>query len=158
MAAITTAQLRSIANSVIVHYHGYTFLASSTARWAPHEKTVYYTDITSPADLETLLHELGHAVLGHQDFQQDVQLVRMEREAWTKAAEIAKQFGYHIDSDLAEDALDSYRQWLHARSRCPRCNATGVQNRQSLFICPICRTKWRANDARQCGLKRQQQK
>ena len=39
-----------------------------------------------------LLHELGHALSGHRDFDTDAKRLKMEREAWEKARELAKQY------------------------------------------------------------------
>jgi ribosomal protein L37AE/L43A len=126
------------------------FKKSDLAYWSPTFETVFYTD-----DDGKLLHELGHALLGHTDFVQDIELIHLERDAWEKARELAADYGVKISDDLVETALDDYRDWLHARSLCPTCNQTGLQRREDLiYYCLNCQAHWTANDARTCGLKR----
>lgn len=102
-----------------------------------------------------ILHELAHALLGHKDFTLDIELLSQEREAWDLTrTKLALQYGLSYDDSLAEDALDTYRHWLHARSLCPTCGATGLQTKTSTYVCINCRCSWRPNDARQCALRR----
>jgi hypothetical protein len=120
------------------------------AHWSSAEQTVYYGKNTAE-----LLHELGHALLDHKDFIQDIELLHIERDAWEKARQLAPQYKVKIDDDLIETALDGYRDWLHARSLCPRCHQTGLQDSQTLdYYCVNCNARWQVNDARSCGLKR----
>jgi ribosomal protein L37AE/L43A len=126
------------------------FRKSSVAHWSPTDRTISYTD-----DTATLLHELGHALLGHNDFVQDIELIHLERDAWEKALEVANEYGVKITDDTVEAAMDDYRDWLHARSLCPKCSQTGIQSRADLtYSCLNCDARWAANDARACGLKR----
>jgi len=126
------------------------FEKSNVAHWSPTDKTISYTD-----DSAKLLHELGHALLDHTDFVQDIELIHLERDAWEKARELASKYEVEITDDMIETALDDYRDWLHARSLCPKCGQTGVQSRDSLvYSCLNCNARWTANDARNCGLKR----
>lgn len=135
-------------------YPNIRFIPDSRARWSSSEQTIYYT-----LDQFQTLHELGHYLSGHSDFNQDIELLHIEREAWDRAAQIAPNYGLHISIDLIEDALDSYREWLHTRSLCPRCNQTGVQSSQDLsYTCPNCHCHWIANDGRSSGLRRYTQK
>ena len=128
----------------------FTFAKSDIARWSPDSRTVFYDD-----SVANLLHELGHAISQHTDFVQDVELLKLERDAWEIAREIAPKYGVKIRENDIETALDAYREWLHARSLCPRCGQTGLQRREDLtYFCLNCDAKWMANDARSCGLKR----
>lgn len=128
----------------------FTFASADSARWSPIEHKIYYGD-----SLSEMFHELGHASLSHKNFVQDIELLKMERDAWTKGLEIARKYERKISDDEVEDALDEYRDWLHARSLCPVCSQTGLQSRKTLvYECLNCGTKWTANDARKCGLKR----
>lgn len=101
-----------------------------------------------------LLHEFGHALLGHEAYAHDIELIRMERDAWNQAQELGAQYDIAIDEDLIEDALDTYRDWLHSRSLCPRCDATGVQTDSHTYQCVACSNVWRVNEARTCALRR----
>lgn len=130
------------------------FKEGSTFRWAPDEHTIHVAALKNSRDKATLLHELGHAMSGHSDFEHDIELLKMEREAWTKAQAVGPTYDVTIDEATVEDALDTYRDWLDARSRCPNCGQTGVQEQEAIYTCIICHVGWRVNDARQCGLKR----
>ena len=85
-----------------------------------------------------LLHELGHALSGHRDFDTDAKRLKMEREAWEKARELAGKYNVPFDEDLMENELDSYRDWLDHKSRCPKCHLTRYQTPDGVYHCPRC--------------------
>lgn len=85
-----------------------------------------------------LLHELGHATLGHRDYAVHIDRLRMESEAWERARELAEKYGVEFDDGLAQDELDTYRDWLHKKSRCPRCGLTRFQSPDGAYHCPLC--------------------
>lgn len=120
--------------------------------WSPTDKTVFYRSDTPDSPL--LLHELSHGILGHSDYQHDVELISMERAAWDNALRLADEYSTEITSDVVESNLDSYREWLHDRSTCPRCQATGTQTKPKLYKCVACGNSWRVNEARICALRR----
>ena len=131
-------------------YPMFEFVASDKARWSPTEQKIYYTN-----DSIQTLHELGHAVLGHSKYRQDIELLQIERAAWNKAKELALTYGINIDDDTIERALDTYRDWLHQRSKCPNCGQTGLQNIDTLdYRCPNCQHTWRATGGKSTRLKR----
>lgn len=106
-------------------------------------------------DHASLLHELAHAILDHKTYARDIELIELERDAWTHAqATLAPTYNIAIGTNQIEDALDTYRDWLHARSTCPNCQATGVQTERNAYKCLACLSKWRVNDARICALRR----
>lgn len=131
------------------------FSKSDEFRWSPSTQTVYVGALQNDNDLATLLHETGHALAKHTTYGQDIQLLKLEREAWDIARnQLAPLFNLRISDEIIEDALDSYREWLHARSICPRCHSTGVQQDEQHYRCLVCEAAWRVNDARNCQLKR----
>lgn len=85
-----------------------------------------------------LLHELSHAILGHKTFKLDVERLRMESEAWDKARELADRYKIKINEDLIQDELDTYRDWLHTRSKCKKCGLTCYQTKDGVYHCPRC--------------------
>lgn len=89
------------------------------------------------ADL-LLLHELGHALLKHRDFKADVERLKMEMEAWEKARELANRYDIRYDEDFAQEELDTYRDWLHQKSRCPKCGLTRFSASDGQYHCPRC--------------------
>ena len=85
-----------------------------------------------------LLHEVSHAVLKHRDFKTNIERLKMESEAWEKAKELANKYKIEVDEDFIQDELDTYRDWLHKKSRCPKCGLTRFQTPDGLYHCPRC--------------------
>lgn len=103
---------------------------------------------------ENLLHEVGHALLGHKDYDSDIELIAIERDAWEKAKDLADKLDISIEESHIEDSLDTYRDWLHNRSTCPNCASTGIEVKKNIYSCFNCHEKWRVNDGRICALRR----
>jgi len=150
MAATTTA-FNSLLQKLKSEHSDVSFESSDDFRWSSSLSTVYYKP---GKDVITLLHETAHAVLSHTSYEHDIGLIHLEREAWNKTLELGKQYGVAVDPEIVENALDTYRDWLHARSLCPLCKQNGVQTGENTYTCVICNQKWTVNDARSCGLKR----
>lgn len=126
--------------------------------WNPAEQTITY-DPDDPLFNARILHELGHAKLRHSVYETDIELLQIERDAWHHAKTVlASQFSLHIDSDIVEDDLDTYRDWLHSRSLCPHCKQNGIQSGSHEYTCLICQAKWNVNTAIGCALRRYVQK
>ncbi|HRN97393.1 MAG TPA: hypothetical protein PLZ58_03055 [Candidatus Saccharibacteria bacterium] len=143
----------SIISRFKLDFPSLSFKNGNSFAWSPSEKTVYYDEYGKDATC-LVLHETAHGLLGHTNYSKDIELIGMERQAWEKAAEIAKKYDVTIDEETVQSNLDSYRDWLHARSTCPNCTATGVQETKNTYTCLACGHKWRVNEARVCGLKR----
>jgi len=124
-----------------------------TFGWNHTACAIYYNPTAGGAEYY-LLHEFGHAVLQHSDFSHDIDLLKMERAAWEEAKKIGDSYGITIPEDAIEDALDTYRDWLHNRSACPTCAATGIQVAPFTYQCTACHSQWRVNEARTCSLRR----
>lgn len=133
------------------------FVSGDDFHFEPSLNTIYIVE-THPDVEALLLHEVAHSVLEHHEYQRDVQLLSMETDAWDEARRLALHYGVTIDTDTQEDHLESYREWLHARSRCPRCEATGIQSSSKQYHCLSCMADWTVNEARTCQLRRFQQK
>lgn len=124
--------------------------------WLPSTLTVSYSP-RAPHAVAFLFHELSHGVLEHHAYSRDVELLSMEMSAWAKARQLAEQYELTISEAVVQDALDTYREWLHARSTCPTCTATGYQIEASTYECPACLERWHVNEARSCALRRYRQ-
>lgn len=85
-----------------------------------------------------ILHEVSHAVLEHKTFRMDVERLKMESAAWEKARELALRYNIEANEDLIQDELDTYRDWLHAKSRCKKCGLTRYQTQDGIYHCPRC--------------------
>ena len=91
------------------------------------------------------LHELGHALCRHKDYNTSIERLKIESQAWQMAKtvvqnhpEYQKKFGINYDQNFAEAQLDTYRDWLHNKSKCPRCGLTRFQTPDHLWHCPLC--------------------
>lgn len=157
MAATTTPSITWLADKLRADYPEFSFQLSDDWRWSPDENTIYYAeDADAPA---LLLHETAHAILGHHNFNRDLELLHIERDAWQHAqTTLSPTYQLSVPNELIDTSLDSYREWLHQRSLCPGCQATGVQQQTRHYSCLSCHTTWRVNDARSCALRRYQLK
>ena len=134
-----------------------TFEKSDIFSWSPKTKTVFYKNLQQKDDFAQLLHEIAHAKLRHESYQRDILLIDMERSAWEYAVKTlapAYDLLLHMDDDVVQDSLDSYRNWLHSRSVCPNCGAVGIQSGDCRYKCINCCAEWKVNEARNCQLKR----
>ena len=84
------------------------------------------------------LHEISHAILKHKDFRTDAERLKMENAAWDKARELADEYGVEISEMIIQRELDTYRDWLHKKSRCPVCGLTRFQTPDGKYHCPRC--------------------
>ena len=117
-------------------YPDFKFISGRKFAFRP-PKTVVVGPVEPEREL-LLLHELGHATLGHRNFSTDVKRLKMEAEAWKKAQELAEQYGAEWDEEMAQNELDTYRDWLHKKSRCPKCGLTRFQTPDGEYHCPRC--------------------
>lgn len=130
------------------------FQTGTAFQWNHLERCITY-DPTDSEVVAFLLHEAGHAWLNHGKYTNSIELLEMERDAWEWARKNSSHYGITIDPDTIDQSVDTYRDWLHARSLCPRCNATGVETaRQFTYVCIACSHQWRVNEARNCHLRR----
>lgn len=128
------------------------FVRDEAFYWSFKKNSIFYTE---ESNFEAkILHELGHALRGHRSFEKDIDLLKMELEAWEKAKIIALEYGVKISQNLIEDHLDTYRDWLHRRSLCPNCQINGFQMKNGDYRCPACESEWRANSAKFQELRR----
>jgi len=141
----------SLIKKLKLDYPSFDFVKSDRYSWSPASQSIQYVDDNN---FEQLLHELSHGLLGHSDYNRDIELLGMERDAWNKALTISSKYGVTIDKEIIESNLDSYREWLHSRSLCPNCDANGLQISKDTYECPACLNRWRVNDARICALRR----
>lgn len=120
--------------------------------WSPRNQTITYRRTNHPTELDewALLHEAGHAQLGHKTYNSDLELLLLEVAAWEKAVETASGLGVVIDAEHIQDCLDTYRDWLHQRSSCPVCLNTCLQVSSTTYRCHNCTTEWQVSTSRFC--------
>jgi hypothetical protein len=134
-------------DEIMAYYPGLEFIPSSRFVWSPGRRTVYYPapDFGRESNQLGLLHEIGHAELGHTSYHSDIHLLGMEVDAWSYARQKAPEFGLTVDEAHIHACLESYRIWVHKRSVCPRCQFHGVQTTPIRFDCFMCRQRWRVS-------------
>ncbi len=124
-------------------YPTFSFQIGVSERWSPRSATITFNPVQSTRALAYgVLHELAHALLQHHTYKTDFELVKLEAKAWQLAAEIGKKYGFKISGDHIQNCLDTYRDWLHGRSNCPRCGLQGLQKNSYSYKCPNCQNVW----------------
>jgi hypothetical protein len=146
--------ITSLINQLQADFPGYSFTSAHEFWWSGEKATIFYDPSATNSPAFTL-HELSHAILGHEGYERDIELLRLERDAWNYAKGIlATEYDIAISGDTVQDNLDTYRHWLHGRSTCPECQATGIQAKDHEYRCLACGHHWRVNEARLCALRR----
>ena len=93
------------------------------------------------------LHELGHALCKHKDYTTDVQRVKIEAEAWERGKQVLLEYVSagvdegelpEWDEEFVQEEMDTYRDWLHTKSKCPKCGLTRYQTEDGEYHCPRC--------------------
>lgn len=138
-------------------FPNFSFATGDSFSWSPKNQTIIYPSLGSNADIAQLFHELSHGILNHSTYSRDITLIDMERTAWEYAVRtLAPAYGFSLamNDAVVQNALDSYRIWLHERSTCPECAAVGIETSKQQYRCLHCQTEWRVNEAKQCQLRR----
>lgn len=148
-------RLTTLLNQIREDNTQFGFVLGEDFIWSPTKQQITYRLPRTTDDIWTLLHEVAHARLGHTHYNLDIDLITCEVEAWEYANNtLAPLYQIVIDADHIEEHLDTYRVWLHERSRCPECAQNGIQTTKNTYSCINCRCVWRTNEARICRLKR----
>lgn len=135
--------------TVAKDYPQFKFEAGLQEHWSPKSNTITYSESEPVDELRYgLLHELAHALLGHQTYQSDFELLKLESQAWDLAAKIGKKYKIKLDDNHIQDCLDTYRDWLHRRSKCPICGMHVLQKSPIAYQCFNCGTAWRVSHRR----------
>lgn len=139
-------------------YPGLTFVVGQHFCWSPGRQEVYYELSGKPESMFGVLHEIGHARLGHKGYKTDVDLLKKEARAWQEASQLARHYGIALNENHVQDCLDTYRDWLHKRSICPTCGAAGIQGSPNHYNCLNCTDTWEVSTSRFCRPYRSQHK
>jgi hypothetical protein len=131
-------------------FPGLKFTAGQQFCWSPESGEIIYKKGSKTAEATwSLLHETGHALLGHTTYQADIELLRLEVAAWGEARQLAVDLGLSIDEEHIQDCLDTYRDWLYGRSICPDCSAKCLQQGDFVhYRCFNCHKIWRVSSNR----------
>lgn len=145
MDATTMPRSNSLVKRLTKDFPDLTFTPGDSYSWsASHQRITYPT----PYQDALLLHEVAHALLAHNSFDLDIELLQKERAAWEYVEkELAPRYGVTISPSTREDALDTYRRWLHQRSLCTVCKINAPQNQTGAYKCATCKRQWVVSDS-----------
>lgn len=131
---------------------GVSFEPGEAFYWSPEHSRVTYklSSDENESHAWALLHEASHALLGHRNYQKDIELLLLEVAAWQKAKELAIELDISISEDHIQDCLDTYRDWLHQRAACPRCSTVSLQVSAREYRCHNCLATWQVSASRFC--------
>ncbi len=128
------------------------FTAGPQFSWSPETGEIVYKDgAAGQKAVWSLLHETGHALLDHHSYKADIELLRLEVDAWERASQLANDLGVKIDNNHIQNCLDTYRDWLYKRSICPECGTKSLQQGDYVhYRCFNCHTVWKVTANRFC--------
>lgn len=132
------------------------FTAGNTFVWSPEtQEVIYKPHAGDESAVWSLLHETSHALLEHKTYNSDFELLKLEVSAWEKAKQVATDFGITIDEGHIQDCLDTYRDWIYARSICPKCGTKSIQQADLRhYRCFNCHEVWHVTCQRFCRVYR----
>ncbi len=150
----------SLLKQLIRDFPQFAFVASEGFCWSPKEYQILYNadQLTSRSGPWTLLHELGHAILDHKTYASDIELLQLETSAWTQARISGTTYGYEISDDYIQDCIDTYRDWIHQRSACPKCQTRSFQRSVDSYQCFNCQHIWKVSSSKFCRPYRRSEK
>lgn len=147
--SISSKTPRDFIKKIAKDYPQYKFLPGAQEHWSPRNSTITYNEAEPEEELRYgILHELAHALLGHETYNSDFELLKLEVQAWELATEIGKKYGIKLNNDHIQDCLDTYRDWLHRRSKCPACGMHVLQKDSNSYQCFNCGTSWQVSARR----------
>lgn len=143
--------LDNIAKQLGLLIPGTTIIPGDSLCWSPKSQSITYRkNDDSPENVWGLFHEAGHAQLNHVSYGSDIELLLMEVAAWENAIDLAGKLDQEIDVEHIQDCLDTYRDWLHQRSTCPRCGIVSFQESTDQYSCFNCGKDWSVSPSRLC--------
>jgi hypothetical protein len=151
MDVMSTSSSKSekLVKKLAYDYPEFKFKTGHQEHWSPKTRTITYNP-EEPAEKFAcaLLHELAHALLGHNSYNSDFELLKLESEAWGLAAKLGGNYAVTISEDYIQNCLDTYRDWLHRRSTCPKCGVHVLQKDTNSYQCYNCQASWHVSSGR----------
>ncbi len=144
--------MNELLDKLAADYPTIAFVQGDSFFWSPKRHTVTYAPGSTQPEIAkwSLLHEVSHGILGHEDYRSDFELMQLEVAAWQYAKSLAKKYDVKIDPEHIQDCLDTYRDWLHGRAACPTCGTVSAQKDPGTYECFNCRTTWHVSNSRFC--------
>src|SRR3970282_1184092 len=113
MNTLNKKSVKSFLTKLREDFPEFSFQPGSQDHWSPKANTITYKSTASLKEIQYgVLHELAHAKLGHTNYRNDFELLKLESLAWQLAAKVGKKYGVKIGDVHIQDCLDTYRDWL----------------------------------------------
>lgn len=161
MAATSSSRImKNLLKKLEADFPDIKFTEGDSFFWSAGDRSVTYAVVSTQPEIAqwSLLHEVSHGILNHIDYKSDFELVKLEVAAWQHAKSLSKRYGIKIDPEHIQDCLDTYRDWLHRRSSCPKCSLVNTQSDPRTYKCYNCKTVWNVSSSRFCRPYRRQLK
>ena len=127
-------------------YPNFKFKSAKLENWSPKTRTISFDNRQPEQQIKYgLLHELAHEILEQKNYSSDLELLKMEAQAWHLAAKIGRKYRVKINEEHIQNCLDTYRDWLHKRSECPICGMHVIQQNVSTYKCFNCGQTWQVS-------------
>lgn len=132
---------------IIKDFPQFTFIAGSYFKWSPNSQSITYDPrrVRSNDGKIALVHEIGHATLGHRIYKYDMELIKMEMDAWDVVRQLAPKYKLRIDEKHIAYCIDTYDYWLTKRATCPDCQNFSLQKTRDQYGCFACGSVWNVN-------------
>lgn len=133
--------------TIIGDFPQFEFVPATFFMWSPHDQAIFYDTERMQANdgLMALLHEIGHATLGHRIYKFDMELIKMELDAWDVARQLAPRYDVAIDEEHVAMVVGTYDEWLTKRATCPDCANFSLQKGRDEYSCFDCGAVWQVN-------------
>lgn len=145
--------MEKLLESLRQDYPSLKFSEGASFCWSPISGRIFYSVTVKDKEAASfsVLHEVAHALLDHDHYDLDYELLRLEIAAWEHARLVAGRYGIAIADDYVQDCLDSYRTWLYRRSICPGCGTNSAQcDSIDHYQCFNCHTRWSVAGSKFC--------
>jgi hypothetical protein len=115
--------------------------------WSPHTNSIVYDKRRRSQNdgRIALVHEIGHALLGHRLYRYDMELIKMEMDAWDQVRRLAPRYGLEVDEQHIAQCMATYDEWLTKRATCPDCQNFSLQKGRDQYGCFACGSVWSVN-------------
>jgi hypothetical protein len=145
-------RMQKIIDQLQLSFPDLQYRAGKQFYWSPDtNEIIYKLDSENEHSIWSLLHETGHALLMHQSYKADYELIKLEIQAWDRAKQLADSLKVNISEEHVQDCLDTYRDWIYRRSICPNCTAKSLQQGDFIhYRCFNCHTTWQVTTSRFC--------
>ncbi len=134
-------------DAIIKDFPQFEFIPGRYFMWSPHSNSITYDEqrLEHNDGKIALVHEIGHALLGHRLYRYDMELLRMELDAWDQVRRLAPAYGLYIDEAHITRCIATYDEWLTKRATCPDCQNFSLQKGRDEYGCFACGSVWQVN-------------